>query len=286
MNTISIKNDFLTVKINTAGAQIESVKSKSGTEFMWSADPDVWGHSAPILFPICGALKNDSYILDGKSYNLTKHGFVRRAPFEVKSLEDTRAVLAIKDTEETKKVYPYEFEFEAVFELEENSLKVSYNVKNNSDKTMYYSVGCHEAYACPEGIEEYDVEFPKECDFVNYLTEGPLISGKTELFMKGEKVIPLKVKYFEVDSLVFKNLGVHSACLKHKNSDKKITIDFPGFEYFLFWQMAGAKYICLEPWKGFPDHKDTDGDFTKKDGILTVEPGKTDTSVHTIKFEG
>ncbi len=286
MEIISIKNEFLCVEINTFGAEIKSVKSNNGTEFIWEADPNVWGSSAPVLFPICGALKDGQYKLYGQSYDLRGHGFANCMDFNVRSVSDKKAVLFIKETEETLKEYPFEFVFEVVFELESNTLKVTYNVTNNSSKTLYYSVGCHEAYACPEGIDEYEVQFEKECDFDNWVAKGPLVTGETVSIMKNTNVLPLKEEYYEtIDTLIFKDLGVYSAVLKHKNSSKKITIDFPKYDALLFWQKKGAKYICIEPWKGFPDHVDTDGDFTKKDGIQSVCPNKTSSSVHTIKFE-
>ena len=42
------------------GAEITSIQLE-GIERMWDADPAFWGRTAPVLFPIVGALKDNSY---------------------------------------------------------------------------------------------------------------------------------------------------------------------------------------------------------------------------------
>ena len=287
MSIVTIRNEYLTVEIATLGAEIKSVKSLKGTEFIWCADPEIWGNSAPILFPVCGALKNDSFTYKGKTYKMEeKHGFARFMEFAIKEVTDTKAVFSLRETEETLKNYPFKFELEASYELKGDTLDINFAVTNKGEDTMYYSVGCHEGYACPEGIGEYEVVLPKETTLVNHFTEGPLMNGETEVFAKDCRVLSLRPDIFEIDSLIFVDSGISSVELRHKNSSKKVTVTFPGFDALLFWQQVGAKYICIEPWKGLPDYVDHDGDFTKKPRILTVEPGKTDVSEHSIKFEG
>ena len=285
MENIIIKNDCLKVEISPMGAEIKSVKDNKDNEFIWCGDTNVWYGSAPILFPICGGLKDDKYILDGKEYNLPKHGFARKSVFSVKEHKEDAVTFFLCDTPETLKVYPFSFELEVYFELSGNKLNAQYRVINKSDKTMYYSIGAHEGYACPEGIEEYDVIFPKEVDLNAYELKGVLLSTETTPIAKNCKVLPLKKEYFEIDALVFKDLGVDSVILKHRNSGKQITVEFPDHKYFLIWQKCGAKYICIEPWRGFPDYEDSDYDFVNKDGIMKIEAGKTDVSCHTMKFE-
>ena len=47
-----IENGILSAKIDERGSQLVSVSSiKTGREYIWGADPKIWGRSAPILFP-------------------------------------------------------------------------------------------------------------------------------------------------------------------------------------------------------------------------------------------
>ena len=82
----TIENNMIKVVISDHGAEIQSVKgAHTGEEYMWQADPEIWGRHAPILFPIVGRLKNDEYTYKGKTYHLGQHGFARNSDFEVEN---------------------------------------------------------------------------------------------------------------------------------------------------------------------------------------------------------
>ncbi|MCT0221434.1 aldose 1-epimerase family protein, partial [Lactiplantibacillus plantarum] len=68
--TVELKNEYLTVLINEAGAELSSVKSSDGIEYMWQADKTFWGRHAPVLFPIVGRLKDDQYTVAGQAYHM------------------------------------------------------------------------------------------------------------------------------------------------------------------------------------------------------------------------
>jgi len=56
-----IKNTFLTATINSFGAELCSLKNNENKEYIWEGNLDFWGKHSPILFPIVGTLKNNSY---------------------------------------------------------------------------------------------------------------------------------------------------------------------------------------------------------------------------------
>ena len=114
---IELKNERLTAKISERGAELKSL-CHNGKEYLWEGRAEVWGSSAPIMFPICGGLKNDTFTHGGKTYNLQKHGYVRFADFEVESVSDTSAVLLHRSSEETKISYPFDYELRVRFSLE------------------------------------------------------------------------------------------------------------------------------------------------------------------------
>ena len=50
------------------------------------------------MFPICGGLKDDKYVHNGKEYTLKKHGFARHSKFEIiRSEKDYAAFLQLLD---------------------------------------------------------------------------------------------------------------------------------------------------------------------------------------------
>ena len=283
MSKITISNEFLNVTINSLGAEVESVK-KLGKEMLWEGNPDLWAGHSPILFPICGGLKDDKFIFEGIEYSLPKHGFAKRLEWEVESAEKEKAVFLLTSSEETLKVYPFKFELRAIFTIEKTTLKAEYEVKNLSDTDMYYSIGAHEAYACPGGIENYTIEFEKEEDLKSLSLEGPLLEGGK--FSVKEKTNELKLSkdLFTVDSLIFDDLNSRKVWLKNNITNEKIEIEFKDFGYMLLWTIPGAEYICIEPWCGIPDYVNSEYDITKKAGIIKVAKGETSVKTHSMIF--
>ena len=142
MTEYSISNGILTATILRHGAELISLRNSAGKEFIFR-DTSIWNGSAPVLFPICGGLLDDKFIFDGKEYILPKHGFAKLSDFEAESIEKDRAVFLLKDNEETRKMYPFSFEFRVRFTLHEDSLTIDYITKNTDSKELYYSVGAH-----------------------------------------------------------------------------------------------------------------------------------------------
>ena len=74
----NLKHDQLEISINSHGAEQEHLLYK-GKDYMRIRD-EFWGRKAPILFPIIGTLKDLKTYIDGKEYNIPKHGFLRGLP--------------------------------------------------------------------------------------------------------------------------------------------------------------------------------------------------------------
>ena len=53
----TIQNEFLTVRVEDLGAQLSSIQTPDGTEYLWQGDPDIWARRAPILFPFIARLR-------------------------------------------------------------------------------------------------------------------------------------------------------------------------------------------------------------------------------------
>ena len=68
---ITLKNQSLTIRIAEMGAELKSIR-KAGVEYLWEGRPEVWSGSAPLMFPICGGLRNDTYRYAGKEYTITR----------------------------------------------------------------------------------------------------------------------------------------------------------------------------------------------------------------------
>ena len=280
---ITIKNEFLTAKFSTMGAELKSLVS-GDREYIWQGDPVWWENSAPVLFPICGRLMDDEYILDGKTYHMDFHGFAHTSEFEVESLKDNKVTFLLKSNEETLKCYPFDFEFRVIYSLDERRMSVRFEVTNKGKDTMYFSIGCHEGYSVPEGVEEYEVAFPQKETLFSYNLDGSYLDITKQLILDNDNVIKLKKEYFEVDTLVFKDIKSRSAILRKRDGSVAVRVEFDGFSGFMLWQEIGAPFICMEPWNGLPDRTYTDKNFKTKEGIEEVAPNSTYIRTHSIEI--
>lgn len=282
-NFVKIKNTHLEVLINPFGAELTSVK-KDGTEQIWEGDPNVWSGHSPVLFPICGGLKDDKFIYNEKEYILPKHGFARKKCFEIEKQSDTAATFLLKSDSDTLSQYPFEFEFRVSFSLIANRLETVYSVKNTNKSDMFFSLGAHEAYACPEGFENYTVIFDKPETLNAKAVSGTLLDYKTENIIENSRELPLRNEYFAIDALVFSDLNSRKLVLKNNTTGAEHKIDFDGFDYLLIWTKQNSKYICIEPWCGLPDYVDSDYCLAHKRGIIALEQGRECIKKHTITF--
>jgi len=274
-----IENDFLKVAIDNKGAQLTSIYDKAeGRELLWNADPAVWPWHAPNLFPIVGGVINDELLVDGKDYPMKRHGFARNSEFVLLSSDDSQAVFSLPNSERTHEVYPYNFDFQVMYLLIDNALRVTYKVVNHDKRTIYFSVGAHPAFSVPfypnEQYEDYYLEFEVEEKLKRYLLASDgMFSGETELVDFDGKKLWLKKDMFNDDALVFKNLRTREVTLKSKNHDKSLTVEFPHFNYLGIWAKPGAPFVCIEPWLGCTDTEGQPKDISKKEAIQKLSMG-------------
>ncbi len=210
-----LENDLLRVAIDTKGAQITSLYNKTtGVEQMWQADPNVWPWHAPNLFPIVGGLINDELLIDGKAYPMKRHGFARQSEFVLLKSDDQQAVFSLPNSEKVKEVYPYRFDFEVMYMLIDNALRITYKVINLDKKTIYFSVGGHPAFNVPfhkdENYEDYYLEFETGEKLVTHLLDDKgYFSGETKPVKLDGNKLWLTQDMFNIDALVFKKYWIH-----------------------------------------------------------------------------
>jgi len=85
----TLRSGALNAKVATVGAELRSLQTDGSTELIWHGDPNWWGYSAPLLFPIVGRLEEDTIEHDGRKLRLASHGFARNLPFALADLTDS-----------------------------------------------------------------------------------------------------------------------------------------------------------------------------------------------------
>ncbi|MBR4073224.1 MAG: aldose 1-epimerase family protein [Clostridia bacterium] len=213
---------------------------------------------------------------------MPKNGYIRFKTFELENKTDDSVVFLHKSDNETKEQFPFDYELRVIYTLNEKTLKVDYSVINKTEDTMYFSIGSHEGYYTPEGIEDYDVIFPQNETLNAYVLYGNLLSNQQLPIIKDQNYLPLYDKYFTVDALVFKDLKSKSATLRNRKTGKAVKVDFPDDKYFLLWHKPNSPYICLEPWDGIQDIVDSSFDITEKEGIISLDAKSEYNHTHSI----
>lgn len=281
MTNVKLDNSVLQAEISPIGAEIQSIKYAE-KERIWQGDPAFWTGHAPVLFPVCGSLKDKKYMYNGKEYSLPQHGFARRKTFEPICTEKTKAVFALKSDEETKAVYPFDFTLEICYELIGNKLKVTYRVRNDGKDRMWAFIGSHETYATDKPLDSYDLVFEKDEKFLSrVVVEGSLVGKDYDDFGSG-KVLPFSDELFKHSTVVFTGVNSRKVTLR-KDGKPVASLKFDA-ENLLIWTMLGANYVCLEPWTNYPDESDADGEILHKPGITLIDGGKTYENVHEIEY--
>ncbi|MCF7560189.1 aldose 1-epimerase family protein [Sabulilitoribacter multivorans] len=289
----TLQNHKLKIAVKKTGAELCEISStKNNTAFMWDADPEVWGSYAPNLFPVIGALKDDSFIYEGKTYAHPKHGFLRRNK-DVELFEQTENSLTFRLTsnDELLKTYPFQFEFYITYTLKDNCIDILHTVKNRDSKPMYFSVGGHPAFKCPvfdnESYEDYYLEFEHNENSKRHLINmaNGLISNKSEAVFNNSNTIALTHELFEADALVFKDLKSRNVRLKSKHHGTILTVDYPDFSYLGIWAKPSGNYVCIEPWLGIADSEQTNQNLKEKEGIMELQAGKTFKATYRIEID-
>ncbi|KAF2326320.1 aldose 1-epimerase family protein [Flavobacterium ginsenosidimutans] len=271
--TTTISNSTLKASIKHAGAELFSIKDNQNNEYIWEGNPDFWGKHSPVLFPIVGTLKNNTYRINGKEYHLPRHGFARDMEFDLIEKTENKAIFSLKSSEETLQKYPFEFELQLIYTLNESSLDLEYKVINKGKEKMPFSIGAHPAIAVPGNFEDYAFKFEKEENLKYYLLENDLISSKTKILETKDNLVPLNYELFKNDALIFKALESKSLTIL-KDLKPYVKVDYKDFPSLGIWTKENAPFVCIEPWLGYSDTDENSGDLYEKEGILTLEENK------------
>lgn len=276
----TIDNQQLRVTIVPKGAELQSIFHKGlQTEYMWSGDPAFWGKHSPLLFPIVGTLKDNTYYFAGKPYHLSRHGFARDREFTVESQSPDSITFLLRSDETTRAIFPFEFELRVIYRLLPEGLTTTYRIGNPGQSPMYFSVGGHPAFRVPLALgtdyTDFYLEFDQEEDAPRWpISKDGLIERESQPLLAHQKTIQLTRELFAKDALVLKGLTSSGVSLRSARTERGLRIDFPGFPFLGIWAAPGADFVCIEPWCGIADSVATDQQWTGKEGINCLEAGE------------
>lgn len=274
---MKLENDFLCVEIADAGAEVTRIFDKQkNTEILWEGDPLYWKRHSPILFPNVGKTYQNQVLIDGTLYPTSQHGFARDQVFIcVESSSDT-ALYMLASTEETKKIYPYEFKLYIQYQLREKELNVEWRVENCDKQAMYFTIGGHPAFRFAkkeEKKEDYVLRFPGKEALTYILIDPDTGTGRPETQYTldlTEESCTLTEEMFARDALIFDDGQIEEVWICHKDGAPYVGMRCEGFANFGIWSVKDAPFVCLEPWAGRCDNYGFTGDISEKMGIISL----------------
>ncbi|MCG3670756.1 aldose 1-epimerase family protein [Aliarcobacter butzleri] len=277
-----IKNSFIKAQVKSFGAELNSLKKcDENFEYIWQANSKYWARHSPVLFPIVGRLKEDSYFYKNKKYSLSQHGFARDKEFEIVQNEADFIEFRLKSDEKSLEFYPFFFELDIGYKLDKNNLIVSYKVKNKSDEKMYFSIGAHPAFNTQVGdfLEFENIKTTKRY----FLDEKGLIYKNQDLNLENSKLY-LDKDLFKDDALVFNDSNIKQITLKNIENKSRVKVKFDNFPYLGIWSKPNdAPFVCIEPWFGVADEQNSNQKIEDKKGILSLEKEEEFFCFYTIE---
>lgn len=286
-----IENNQFKVVIKQTGAELCSIQSKdTNREYIWQADPAVWGSHSPVLFPVIGQVREGGLSYKEEYYAIPRHGFIRNNnSLTVAHKQPDTQSYTLTDSPETLAVYPFKFRFTISYRLNESTLTITHRVENCNNTEMYFSVGAHPAFNCPitdnESYEDYYLEFDQVENTPTWpLNKDGLVSSVPVPLLENTNTLALTPQLFDQDVLILKKPKSKSITLKSKKSSPQVKVTFPDFTHVGLWAKPLAPFICIEPWLGMADAENNDTTLQNKEGSITLPANKVFEASYSIQI--
>ena len=286
---VKLENEFLCVEIAEMGAEVTRIYDKTeDNEILWEGNPVYWKRHSPVLFPNVGKTYKNRVLINGTQYPTSQHGFARDNVFTCIEAANEKASFMFRSSEETKEVYPFDFELHINYKLNKKELTVEWQVKNCGDETMYFTIGGHPAFrfAKPEETKaDYVLKIPGKEKLEYVLIDiscGCANVDEVHTLQLNEETYPLSDELFAKDALVVDNGQIEEAWLCHKDGTPYVGVRSADFPNYGIWSVEGAPFVCLEPWMGRCDNVGFNAELSEKPNVNKVEAGEKFIKDYTI----
>lgn len=263
--SIQLENEFFLITFDLKGAEIiEWFHKKKNTQLVWKKNTEVWKYQTPILFPKIGALKPNSYFVNGKEYCFNSHGFARTSDFTVHHKTQNTITFLLEENEETLKVYPFRFQFFVTYTLNEETLEMKMEVKNPNACPIGFELGYHPAFQI-EDLAHTKITFAKaKLKRYQFLNQDTM------------KIHALDTDHlqFTLDDFKKEDTMIYSGMpntFTLVNDQYRLLFETEAFTYIAFWTKDGS-FLCVEPWSNLPDTFIDERNWIDRDTIVRLQP--------------
>lgn len=221
--------------------------TKGGEEFCWLRHPNFEQPErprcgVPICFPVCGPTPDEGNEFLGTRYPMTVHGLLHSVPWHYDG-EDTHdgasLTVAVHDDAETRKSYPFAFRVRVTYTLRGAKLCVAQTYENTGSEAMPFSFGFHPYFS----ITHVDnLVWDLRAENVRDAATGALTPFAGVDFP------------YDADQTTRHYAGVQSPMsFWDKGNGHRVTVAFDRhFTNAVLWQQGAERFVCMEPWNGYP----------------------------------
>ncbi len=286
--TIRIENADLIVEVSTLGAEMQSLKTTDGRDWLWNGDTAWWTGRSPILFPIVGKAPGDRLAVNGQIYPMAQHGIARRREFSLVEQTSNACRHELASNAETRAVYPFDFHLALEHRLEGRELSVTATVENIGDTPLPFGIGFHPAFLWPlPGAENkrHAVILDNGGEPGVVQLEDGLIGRTlpTSPFTAGR--LDLAHSLFDNDALIFPE-GAGTGLTFGADGGPRLSFTFTNLPNIALWQKPGAPFLCIEPWHGMAAHAGGTAELVERPYTVALAAGDEMRFGFTVEISG
>ena len=272
---VRIGNQHLTVEVSSLGAEMQSLTTGDNRSWLWNGDASFWTGRSPILFPIVGKAPEDRVVIDGGIYPMAQHGFARRREFSLAANSTNLCRHVLSASDETKAIYPFDFELAIQHAVESKSLKVTAEVRNRDTRAMPFGIGFHPAFLWPlpgAAGRAHSVTLDNGAEPELVRLEGGLVRPETlpSPFQSGR--LALDHCLFDADAMIFP-AGSGTGLRYGVEGGPSLKFSFDNLPNLALWSKLGAPFLCVEPWHGTAAELGAPADLARRPYSITLAPG-------------
>lgn len=269
-----LQNGHLRVAVRPLGAELRSLQTSDGAEWLWQGDAAWWAGRSPLLFPVVGRSRDNTVSIGGRIYPMPPHGFARTVDFEVRSATDERIEFSLRAREETYANYPFDFSLTVAYRLEGPSLLVEAELHNLGASPMPAQFGFHPGFNWPlpgaDGVKHsvrLGSDSSPECYRLD--AEKLMIREPEQSPFSAGRLVPTPAM-FENDAMIFLDEIGDEIVFSAANARMEVTTK--NLPHLGFWQKPGAPYLCIEPWHGAAPFADASHTMEERNGAMILSP--------------
>lgn len=274
---MELNNGVLKLKLENKGGEMSSLEYQ-GFDILYKGDGPYWSGKNPTLFPMISSPSKKEYTIDGVTYPCRNHGLIRYATLDTVIDNASEVKMNLKSSTETLKEYPFNFDYNITYKLDNDTVLINYDITNIDNKVMPFTFGLHPGFNI-KSFDEVKIVFDND-------EMGEIFNKNDE----SSKLVDLKEytgKRFLEDlsimkTVMFKNLKSKYVTLQ--TNEYNVKIDISKFKYLALWtQDPDAKYICIEPWLSINDIVNAENPFADEFELVHLKPQETFRIDYSIK---